>query len=239
MARVIGLDVSTYQDSPYTTQRIDFNKAVAAGAKFVIIRSSWSTVVDDDFATSYANAKAAGLIRGAYHFYDYRYPAQQQADFFCNLMANDPAEMPLAVDLEYYGPYGPLPPAAALQSALKTFFDVIEQKTGKKGILYTNPSTIAYNLGTIPNWMLQLPLWVAHYINASDPTFKPWAKWSIWQYTSKGDGVLYGMESANVDMDYFNGDENELRQFVGLQKKAEPTDAEKLKKLWEAHPELH
>lgn len=239
MSRTIGLDISTYQDSPYTSQRIDFKKTYAAGAKFVIIRSSWSTVVDDDFAINWPNAKAAGLIRGAYHFYDYRYPAQQQADFFCGLVANDPAELPLAVDLEYYGPYGPLPSANALHKALKTFFDIIEQKTGKKGILYTNPGTLAFNLGTLPAWMLSLPLWIAHYINADNPTYKPFANWTIWQYTSKGDGYAYGMESANVDLNYFNGSYEELRAFAGLGAVPIIDDAEKLKRLWEAHPELH
>jgi lysozyme len=238
MTRVIGLDVSTYQDSPYTTQRIDFKKAVIAGARFVIIRSSWSNVMDDDFAINWVNSKAVNLIRGAYHFYDYRYPALGQADFFCKLMANDPAELPLSVDLEYYGPYGPLPPSAVLLSSLKIFFDVIEQKTGRKGILYTNPSMIAYNLGIIPDWLLQYPLWIAHYINADNPTFKPWANWTIWQYTSKGDGVKYGMESANVDMNYFNGDDNELRTFARLEPRAPMTDAEKLQRLWDAHPDL-
>ncbi len=239
MARTIGLDISTYQDSPYTSQHINFQKAAAAGAKFVIIRSSWSTIVDDDFAINWPNAKAAGLIRGAYHFYDYRYPAQQQADFFCNLVVNDPADLPLAVDLEYYGPYGPLPAASALHSALKTFFKVIEQKTGKQGMLYTNPSTLTYNLGTIPAWLLKHPLWIAHYISGNEPNCKPFPTWTFWQYTSKGDGYAYGMESANVDMNYFNGDYDQLRAFAELGPAPVISDAEKLKRLWDAHPELH
>jgi lysozyme len=239
MSRVIGLDVSTYQDSPYSTQRIDFGKAVAAGAQFVIIRSSWSNVMDDDFPVSWANAQAAGIIRGAYHFWDYRYPALAQAEFFVELIeARGMAELPLAVDLEAYAPYGALPSAGAIHAALKVFFDVIERRTGRQGILYTNPSTLAYNMGTVPTWLLEHPLWLAHYINAESPTCKPWKTWTIWQYSAKGDGLKYGMESLNVDMNYFNGSEDELRAWAKLEAKPALTDAEKLKRLWDAHTEL-
>ncbi len=37
---------------------------------------------------------------------------------------------------------------------------------------------------------------------------KPWPKdeWLFWQFTDNGDGSLYGVESKNIDLNYFNGD---------------------------------
>ena len=37
---------------------------------------------------------------------------------------------------------------------------------------------------------------------------KPWAKteWLLWQFTDNGDGKIYGVESKNIDLNYFNGD---------------------------------
>ncbi len=54
--------------------------------------------------------------------------------------------------------------------------------------------------------------------------------------------MLFGMESKQVDMNWFNGTEVELRQWAGLQPPVpipEPTLEEKVAKLWAAHPELH
>jgi GH25 family lysozyme M1 (1,4-beta-N-acetylmuramidase) len=68
----------------------------------------------------------------------------------------------------------------------------------------------------------------------------PWGKWTFWQYSSTGDGLAYGMESRGLDMDWFNGMEDELRVFANVGAPVPyVTDAEKLKRLWEAHKELH
>ena len=37
---------------------------------------------------------------------------------------------------------------------------------------------------------------------------KPWTanEWLFWQFTDRGDGKLYGVESSRIDLNYFNGD---------------------------------
>ena len=60
---VQGIDVSEFQGS------IDWASVKAAGKQFAFIRVSDGTYQDPDFATNWANAKKAGLIRGAYQFF--------------------------------------------------------------------------------------------------------------------------------------------------------------------------
>ena len=79
-------------------------------------------------------------------------------------------------------------------------------------------------------------MWTADYgVNNGIPPARPpavptgWATWAVWQYSSKGVGATYGAQSAQIDLNL--GKEEFIHP--GL------TDAEKLSRLWEAHPELH
>ncbi|MGE5183289.1 MAG: glycoside hydrolase family 25 protein, partial [Acidobacteriota bacterium] len=59
-----GMDVSSYDPT------VDFAMAHAAGIEFAFVRASDGTQYPDPmFATHWANAKAAGVIRGAYQFF--------------------------------------------------------------------------------------------------------------------------------------------------------------------------
>ncbi len=70
---------------------------------------------------------------------------------------------------------------------------------------------------------------------------QPWASWTFWQWTDKGDGLAFGMESKGLDMNWFNGTEQELRKWAGVEPgpPPEPSLEEKVARLWAAHPELH
>jgi lysozyme len=239
--RAMGVDVSFWQDSNATPQQIDFKKAKAAGASFVFIKSSQALYADEDFAYNWNAAKQAGLLRGAYHFYDYRETAKRQSDFVTNLLKNDPGELPPVMDLEQMSAW-PLPTAAKLLLAAQSYLGAIEQAFGRKPLFYTNPNMLYYVLKPIPTWLISYPLWIAHY-GVPEPTmFTPWPRWTFWQWTDKGDGAFFGMESKNVDMNWFNGSEEELRLWAGVT----PTPPgppltleEKVARLWAAHPELH
>ncbi len=96
-----GFDVSLYQDDNATPQGIDFVKMKNWGADFVIIRAGQNNWIDPDFARNWLEAKAAGIPRGAYWFYDPRRDPVSQAAAFCNLVASDPPEGRLWIDLEF------------------------------------------------------------------------------------------------------------------------------------------
>lgn len=225
--RAIGLDVSFWQDYDGTEQKIDFNKAKSNGAQFVIVKSSQDLFVDEDFEYNIISAKKAGLITGMYHFWDYRKSATDQAKYFASLCLKHKPDLPPVLDFEQRQTW-PMPTPANTIRAIQIFMDVFEQAYGKKMMFYTNPNMIKNFLtyDRIPSWLLEHDLWIASYprvmTDTSAPVFQPWSNWKFWQYSDKGDGIAYGMESKQVDMNYFNGTYEELKKYAGI--KDEPTD---------------
>jgi lysozyme len=208
-----GIDISHWQDKNETAQRPDFRKACAAGARFSFIKATQGNFADDDFVINWQNAKAAGLLRGAYHFYDWRWSAREQAEYFWSKLEPDPGELPPVLDFE--SRVG-VPAKDKASQAAKDFMLILEQIAERKPMLYSSPGYWKEFGSTDPFWK-GYPLWVAHYTSNPFPIVPlPWEKWDFWQHSSHGDGPAYGMESANVDLNWFNGSEKELMQFAGL-----------------------
>jgi lysozyme len=243
----IGNDVSIWQDVDSTPQMVDFSKMLAAGSRFVFVKASQWARLDGDFVFNWANAKRAGILRGAYHFIDPTYPptgvhvnewARTQARFFWGALANDPGELPAVVDCEKAGALT----RAQYQEFLKAFigeWNVITRK--RKLIIYTSAGFWA-SYGSTEVFWAGFDLWLAQYTLAASPALpKPWTRWVFWQYSAVGPGPTYGAESKGIDMNRFNGSEAELYAYAGATppEPQEPTDAEKLRRLWEAHPDLH
>lgn len=209
MANLIGPDVSFYQDAETTPLGINFVK-MKQSAGYVIIRSGQNVWVDSDFRTNWNNAKAAGLPRGSYWFYDSRSEPKSQADLWFSTFDGDLGELPLFADFEeaYGGLY-------TGWKHWKTFLERIKARVGNHEIgIYTayyywlnnapNATTDAANL----QYFKQYPLWIANYGVNSPLVPKPWGtnEWTFWQFTDSGDGALYGVESSRIDLNYFNGD---------------------------------
>jgi GH25 family lysozyme M1 (1,4-beta-N-acetylmuramidase)/uncharacterized protein YraI len=210
MANVIGPDVSFYQDNPGTSRQIDFVK-MKENAGYVIIRAGQNLWVDSDFGHNWTEAKKAGLPRGSYWFYDSRAEPKMQAELWYSQLSNDPGELPLFADLEesYNGQY-------AGWKHWNTFIERIRVLVGNKqeigiytGYYYwlqnapgqlTNPIELEY--------FHQYPLWIANYGVTTPSVPAPWKpnEWLFWQYTDTGNGSLYGVESLDIDLNYFNGD---------------------------------
>ncbi len=219
MANVIGPDVSFYQDDPETPQGINFIK-MRESAGYVIIRAGQNIWVDSDFKVNWREAKLAGLPRGSYWFYDSRIEPKRQAELWVQQFGGDYGELPLFADFEesYNGPYKGW-------KNWYTFLERIKALVGTKEIaIYTayyywrdnapNATTQAENL----NYFGQYPLWIANYGTSEPLVPQPWKKgeWLFWQYTETGDGNLFGVESNEIDLNYFNGDLNALRARFNL-----------------------
>ena len=89
-----GVDVSHYEGS------VNWKSASAAGIKFGFAKATEGTgTKDDTFAADWAGMKAAGIIRGAYHFFHPGESASAQASFVVKtvgtLGAND---FPIVLD---------------------------------------------------------------------------------------------------------------------------------------------
>jgi len=210
MANVIGPDVSFYQDSPTTSRQIDFNK-MKESAGYVIIRAGQNLWVDSDFVYNWLKAQEAGLPRGSYWFYDSRADPEQQAELWYSQVSHDLGELPLFADLEekYGGGFAGWRNWRKFIDRLKVLVNGRQEIGVYTGYYYwlenapskqTAPADLEY--------FHQYPLWIAQYGVTSPRVPVPWKanEWIFWQYTDKGDGPLYGAESLNIDLNYFNGD---------------------------------
>ena len=104
----------------------------------------------------------------------------------------------------------------------ETFMEILNEKLGRKPIFYSYPSFLegAMNKSSA---LSKYPLWLAQYsINPFDPINQPGLKpagcyvhswtssacqsqWIIWQYSSCGIGMRYGVPSSRVDLNVFRG----------------------------------
>jgi lysozyme len=218
--RAHGFDISIWQDSNSTPQMVDFLKAKAAGIRFAFIKAAQANFLDSDFVMNWQHAKDAGIRRGAYHFLDWRYPLIEQARFFAGVLRKDPGELPPVLDFESRVN---VPDRATASQAAKSFVLIVEQELERRPILYTSPGYWREFGSTDPFWR-DYPLWVAHYTTASAPIVPaPWQSWQFWQYTSHGDGPRYGTESLNVDLNWFNGSEDDFAKQYGALPDQPPT----------------
>ncbi len=243
--KTLGIDVSSWQDNNATPQRVNWELAKSKGAVFAFIRCCNGFTKDEDFQYNWGAAKEAGLLRGAYIFHDYRVSPSGQAKFFASNLKDDPGELPPVLDIEKY--WKPYPAQKGWLNAIQVMTATLKDEGFKRTIFYSNPDTILYTLSPIPDWLAELPLWIANY-GVDQPMTKavaPWKKWTFWQFSAKGDGEAFGMESKNVDMDYFNGSVSDLQAFARITETGPGTGSEivtaeeMLRRLWAAHPELH
>ncbi len=213
---ILGIDISKWDGN------WDASKAKQAGATFVFIKASQATFADPQFQANWQKAKDAGLIRGAYHYLDYTKSGVDQANFFADLLKNDPGELPPVIDYELRRTDNN--PSAAI-GFLRDCLDQLIQRTElfenmslKRPMIYTGPGFwLEYGDQTKSEYWIQFPLWNGHWISSNTPKIPaPWTMWQFWQFTSKGPGEAFGSECLSMDMNRFNGTLNELMEFAGI-----------------------
>lgn len=194
---VWGIDVSQFQGD------IDWVKVKATGCAFAYIRTSDGSYHDPTFKTNWQGSKAAGLVRGVYHYLRSSQNGVAQADQLLKQIeeagGTDENDLPIALDVEKADAK---PEDIAAHIAM--FAARVKEKTGKEPIIYTgawfwdtNVKTSAFNY---------MPLWHSQYTKAPKATVpKAWAKqgWVIWQWSSKG--TVNGIPGRYVDMNRFAG----------------------------------
>jgi lysozyme len=189
MSILNGIDVSHMQG------QVDWNAAKQAGIAFAFAKATEGiTYTDPQFQTNWAAMQAAGLTRGAYHFYRTNDDPVQQAQNFLNSVAGlTEGDLAPVVDIEVSnGNYG----SASIAANLQTWIDTVSKALGRTPIIYTNTSFWNECVATpFPN----NPLWIAEY-GVSAPTLPSgWSQWTFWQYSQSG--TVAGV-SGSVDLDY-------------------------------------
>jgi GH25 family lysozyme M1 (1,4-beta-N-acetylmuramidase) len=204
--KVYGVDVSGYQGTS-----IDWGAVHAAGRDFAFAKATEGTgFIDGSFAHNWSGMRAAGVLRGAYHFFRPSLDGTAQADYFVNeidarggLVKGD---LPPVADVEV----GDNMSAATVIARLHAFLDRVEARTGVRPMIYTANFFWAGYMGN-PNFS-SYPLWVANYGPACPYLPNAFTTWRFWQY-SDADHVS-GIPGG-VDGDVFDGSLDELRAFAG------------------------
>jgi lysozyme len=196
-----GIDVSHYQGT------VNWSSVKNAGIVFAFAKATdGNTYTDPQFHTNWQAMQAAGILRGAYHFYETNDDPVIQAQNFINaigsLAAND---LPPVVDIEIFkGNFG----SASVAANLQTWLDTVEKALSRKPMIYTN--TNFWN-ETINTDFSKYPLWIAEYGVSQPKIPSSWKNWNFWQ--SSQSGSVAGV-TGSVDVDVFAGSMSDLMNLI-------------------------
>ena len=193
---VHGIDVSRYQGA------IDWPTVRGAGISFAYIKATeGGDLVDPSFPENWQGAASAGLPRGAYHFYYFCRPAEEQARWFIQHVPRDAAALPPVLDLEWnhLSPTCTLrPDGATVRAEAARFLDILTAHYGQRPVIYTTPDFFRETgIGTLPN----TEFWLRSVANHPSVVY-PGQRWTFWQYT--GTGIVPGVRGG-VDINTFAG----------------------------------
>jgi lysozyme len=194
----LGIDVSHWQ------LKVDWQKAKANGIQFAFIKATQGTaILDPMYKVNWSASRDVGIPRGAYHFYDYRVDPIKQAAWLLEQTSRDPGELGYVLDVEKLkaGAQGLRPPPTYADD-LRRFCEFISTQTGTIPIIYTGFYWWKDNGLEKAAWARQYPLWIANYNNVAPLVPLPWGPdtWTFWQFTDRGPGLFYGVQSKQVDM---------------------------------------
>jgi len=196
----------------------DWQAVRSAGITFAYLKATEGLQQDPHhearlayFRANWPKIQAAGLYRGAYHFFRSNLDSELQADVFLQTVGPLQAtDLPPLLDIETADDTAP----SMIALRVGRWLDKVKQETGVTPIIYTYASFWNEQVGAD---MSAYPLWIASYgrntptgptMPERTPTLpETWATWSFWQYTSQGQ--VAGVASG-VDLDLFDGAEQDL-----------------------------
>ena len=197
-----GIDVSRYQ------KEIDWDdvrnmqvKNIKIGFAFIKATEGMD-MTDSEFRDNMQNAKNAGVVRGAYHFFIASASGKAQAIHYLETVTLKKGDLPPVLDVETANGAS----VADLQQRVADWLEIIEKKYRTKPIIYTNIDFYKIFLaGRFDNY----PLWVAHYLQKERPRIE--RNWVFWQHNDGGH--VNGIRNT-VDFNVFNGDSTAFQQLL-------------------------
>ncbi|MEU9095390.1 GH25 family lysozyme [Streptomyces sp. NPDC048428] len=215
---VRGVDTSHY--SHPENKVIDWKQVRRAGYAFMYAKATEGTTHRDRwFAPDLLDAKAAGLFRGAYHFYGTTAGKDQAESFVATVRkagytGKAPGELPPAIDLELKN--GRTCPKNFSTAGLRTFLRTVDAEMKVRPVIYTTEQFVKACMNGDGSMFADHMLWQPRYRSgASEPTTVPGAgsRWKIWQHSETG--TVPGIESrTRTDLNVFRGSVAELKRLA-------------------------
>lgn len=219
-----GLDLSHHQGV------VNFNTIAAHQPKVIFIAakaSEGSSYKDPQFTRNWAEMKRIGVGRIAYHYVRFEYSAAVQKDNLLSATTDwDWAHDRLALDFEQESST-----ASAITDLANTLMALLRTVTGRLPILYSraewvNRKMIVSRLPSNTEW------WLAHYLrplpepqNTPEKTPPPALPYGVtkWLIHQTGDHCApFGVQSAHLDYDRWNGDEQDVQAYFGYTEQPTP-----------------
>lgn len=193
---VHGIDAARYQGE------IDWRRARAAGVSFAWLKATeGGDHVDPGFSVNAHRARAAGIPVGAYHFYYFCRPAEDQARWFIRNVPARAGDLPPVLDIEWNHTSPSCrrrPPAHQVQAEMRRFLAILTAHYGTRPIIYT---TVDFWRDAGLRRFAGHEFWLRSVAGHPLDNY-PGADWSFWQYS--GTGVVPGVPGT-VDMNAFAG----------------------------------
>ena len=201
---VEGIDVSSWQGT------INWGAVAGSGIRFAIVRIGDGYGHDSQFAANWEGARANGLIRGAYQYFEPGDDPVAQANIVVAAVGRlGPGDLPVTIDVEAPSP-GVSP--ATYAARIHAWADRVTAGTGRAPIIYTG--RYYWDPYVASSDFVGNPLWHAQYTSAACPNIDDrWSDWAFWQYTSSGSIPGIG---GNVDRNRFNGTYAELQALASV-----------------------
>ena len=191
---ILGRQMSVEIDnSIYTTQGVDisahngvvdFDSVAQSGIRFVYMKATeGATWRDSRFASNYAEAAAAGLNVGVYHFFRFDIEGWRQSVNLLRTIGSRRLDLPIAIDVEEWGN----PSGYSTEQVVDNLRSMIElvRRVGREVIIYTNKDGYhRYVRGRFDD----VDLWICSFTN---PPLHEHERWTLWQYSHIGhvDGI--------------------------------------------------
>ena len=219
------LDLSTHNFYA-ENKNISLQKAKDEGILAVAIRATIGLSKDLRTTDIYRAAKEVGIAPTFYHVSVPNYSEEAQMDNFFRHIDGLDYEWSLILDNELWNNQT----NDRITHVIWYCFDQMEKKSDFMPMNYTRQSWWDWYVNPWNGWS-KYKLFAARYDDIFNPYLtSPWSdgrykfrdydNYFMWQayadHPSNKQGERYGVDSTNVDMDIFNGTEEELKVYLGI-----------------------
>ncbi|HLP10717.1 MAG TPA: GH25 family lysozyme [Flavobacteriales bacterium] len=197
---VQGIDISHHQGS------IDWSELKKEKFHFVFMKATeGNNFTDPQFSNYLWKAKPAGYLLGAYHFFSFCKPGNEQAAHFIEVVPRNMDILPI-LDLEFDSHNECGKKRKEVIAEVDAFVEKIKKHYGRTPVLYM---PIAFYRRYGKGNFTGCELWVRNV--HGDPKLPGNRGWQFWQYADRG--KVKGI-NGYVDLNAFNGNLASFKKYM-------------------------